>query len=110
MDHPSAICFVYSVYMYRASYLRQNLFPSFLVSVCLYFYCCILFFMTGAVSYAPARGNETLHARAHVTGEHSSHFTVKVLFPMVVNTLETDFVAFHRVPILRFPIALFTVM
>ena len=71
---------------------------------CLFvFYRCILFFMTGAVSYSPARGNETLHASAPITGEHSSYFSVKVLFSTVV----TDFVALNRVLILRFPIALF---
>ena len=40
--------------------------------------------MTGAVSYAPARGNETLLASTHVTGEYSSHFSVKVLFPRLL--------------------------
>ena len=66
--------------------------------------------MTGAVSYPPARGNETLLASTHVTGEYSSHFSVKVLFPTVVNAFGTDFVAFHRVLILWFPFALFAVM
>ena len=63
--------------------------------------------MTGAVSYSPARGNETLHASAPITGEHSSYFSVKVLFSTVVNAFVTDFVALNRVLILRFPIALF---
>ena len=62
--------------------------------------------MTGAVSYSPVRGNETLHASAPITGEHSSYFSVKVLFSTVVNVFVTDFVALNRVLILRFPIAL----